>query len=489
MAIFQPPKSTVKKRPPLRECVTVSLVAFVCVTFAPSVSPAAPLESVLIRDVPFVQQKPDFCGEACAEMYLRKLKVDVDQDYVFDQSGLDPVLGRGCYTRDLARALKQIGFRTGGVWMEIPARASQKRLDEEFARLHSDLKAGVPSIVCMHFDSRPNTTEHFRLILGYDARTDEVVYHEPAEKDGAYRRMARAEFQQLWPLKYAAESWTLVRFRLEAGKLPSAKPVGKLTGADYAQHIHKLRTKLPHEQFSIVIERPFVVIGDEPLETVKKRSQDTVQWAVERLKKDYFPKDPTKILDIWLFRDSVSYEENTEKLFESKPTTPFGFFSDRHGALVMNISTGGGTLVHEIVHPFMASNFPDCPSWFNEGLASLYEQASERDGHIIGQTNWRLAGLQKAIRRGTVPSFETLCGTSTREFYNQDPGTNYAQARYLCYYLQERGLLVKFYHAFRKNAATDRTGYKTLLSILEGVDPDAFRKEWEAFVLGLRFGD
>jgi hypothetical protein len=465
----------------------LALTAFVAVVFTSALLFAAPLNSVLIRDVPFVKQKPDFCGEACAEMYLRKLNVDLDQDYVFDQSGLDPILGRGCYTRELATALKQIGFRTGNVWTEIPARAAKDKLPEEFARLHADLAAGIPSIVCMHYDSRPGTTEHFRLVLGYDARTDEVVYHEPAEKEGAYRRMARAEFLELWPLKYSDKTWTLVRFRLEAGKLPSAKPAVKLTGADYAQHIHKLRTKLPREGFSIVIEKPFVVIGDEPLEQVKQRSQDTVRWAVERLKKDYFPKDPTKILDIWLFRDSTSYEEHAEKLFGSKPHTPFGYYSDRHGALVMNISTGGGTLVHEIVHPFMASNFPECPSWFNEGLASLYEQASERDGHIIGQTNWRLDGLQKAIRKGTVPSFETLCSTTTGEFYDRDPGTNYAQARYLCYYLQERGLLVKFYHAFRKNAATDRTGYKTLLSVLDEEDPDAFRKTWEKFVLGLRF--
>ena len=49
----------------------------------------------------------------------------------------------------------------------------------------------------------------------------------------------------------------------------------------------------------------------------------------------------------------------------------------------MNISTGGGTLVHEIVHPFIQSNFPNCPSWFNEGLGSLYEQCRERNGKIV----------------------------------------------------------------------------------------------------------
>ncbi|MBI3862393.1 MAG: hypothetical protein HY290_10910 [Planctomycetia bacterium] len=46
-----------------------------------------------------------------------------------------------------------------------------------------------------------------------------------------------------------------------------------------------------------------------------------------------------------------------------------------------------------------------------------------------------------------------------------------------------------YYHAFHKNAATDRTGYKTLRSILEEDDADAFRKRWEKLVLELRFRD
>ena len=47
-----------------------------------------------------------------------------------------------------------------------------------------------------------------------------------------------------------------------------------------------------------------------------------------------------------------------------------------HGGVIgqiMNIATGGGTLVHEIVHPYVEANFPGCPAWFNEGLGSLYE--------------------------------------------------------------------------------------------------------------------
>ena len=89
---------------------------------SPGVSkPAAPpkvpatYKSVQIQDVPHVRQKPDFCGEACAAMYLQKLGRPVDQDYVFDQSGLDPMEARGCYTKELAAALrKRPGLRILG---------------------------------------------------------------------------------------------------------------------------------------------------------------------------------------------------------------------------------------------------------------------------------------------------------------------------------------------------------------------------------------
>ena len=116
----------------------------------------------------------------------------------------------------------------------------------------------------------------------------------------------------------------------------------------------------------------------------------------------------------------------------------------------MNIATGGGTLVHEIVHPFVRANFPKCPAWLNEGLGSLYEQCGERDGHIVGYPNWRLPGLQRAIKADAVPSFKELTSTTDSEFYGDDKGTNYAQARYLCYYLQEQGKLTKFYHDVRR---------------------------------------
>lgn len=252
------------------------------------------------------------------------------------------------------------------------------------------------------------------------------------------------------------------------------------------EHVKALKTRAP-DGFTIFVQRPFVVIGDEQPEIVKRRSTKTVKWAVDLLKKDYFTNDPAYIIDIWLFRDKHSYEKYAQELFDDKPETPFGYYLEEEKALLMNISTGGGTLVHEMVHPFMRANFPDCPSWLDEGLASLYEQCGERSGHICGYTNWRLEGLQDAIENGRVPSFKVLTAMTPTKFYLQDKGTNYAQARYLCYYLQEQGLLVRFYHEFRKNSSHDPTGYMTLKKVLGIEDMAVFKSEWEEFVMRLRF--
>jgi hypothetical protein len=278
-----------------------------------------------------------------------------------------------------------------------------------------------------------------------------------------------------------------------------ASPPARFSDDDFARHVELLKSETKKKlansgsratvaEFSFVIQRPFVVAGDENKLAVQEYAEATVKWAVDRLKQDFFTSDPKEILDIWLFKDAASYEKHAALLFGDKPTTPYGYYSPSHKALIMNISTGGGTLVHEIVHPFMEANFPTCPPWLNEGLGSLYEQCGDANGHIHGFTNWRLSGLQQAIRSKQVPSFRELTAMDSNAFYNEDKGVNYAQARYLCYYLQEQGRLVKFYKEFHARQKEDASGFKTLQHILGEADMDAFKTKWEKYVLDLRQG-
>jgi hypothetical protein len=458
----------------------------VLLAFAPAAVSHTAYPDVIINDVPHVRQRPDFCGEACVEMVLRKLGKQGDQDYIFNMSGLDPQEGRGCYSADLARALKRIGFDPGEVFFTVDAASADAALEEQWKRLHADLVKGIPSIVCMHYDASTKSTEHMRLVVGYSANKDEVIYLEPAEPGDGYRRMSRTAFLALWPLKYDPAKWLVVRFRMTAHDLREPQSTMGFTNADYVQRIIGLKKQLP-EGFTLFIERPFVVIGNGQASDAKKVSEGTVRWAVERLKKDYFLHDPDEIITIWLFKDDASYRQYAKSIFGDEPSTPYGYYSSAHRALIMNIATGTGTLVHEIVHPFVHANFDGCPAWFNEGLGSLYEQSGDRDGHIVGYPNWRLAGLQRAIKEHRIPSFKELTATTDEQFYGEDRGTNYSQARYLCFYLQEQGKLTAFYHEFVAHQADDSSGYQTLVKTLDEKDMDTFQAKWEKFVLGLKF--
>ena len=269
-------------------------------------------------------------------------------------------------------------------------------------------------------------------------------------------------------------------------QLPSA-PGTRIAASALEERAALLRSRYADRGFTILVEEPFVVVGDEAPGAVARRAETTIRWAVTRLREAYFRADPAEIVDIYLFGDDASYVRHTRELFNDTPNTPYGYYSPAHDALIMNISTGGGTLVHEIVHPFMASNIPACPAWFNEGLASLYEQCSERDGAIVGLPNWRLPGLQAALRADAVPSFATLCALPEKQFYKQDSGTNYAQARYLCHYLQEHGLLRDYYRRFTAEVFVDPGGHR-LLREMVGMDDAEFAAKWRAHVLGLQYG-
>jgi hypothetical protein len=224
--------------------------------------------------------------------------------------------------------------------------------------------------------------------------------------------------------------------------------------------------------------------GDE--KTARRHCEQTVRWAVHLLQQDFFDKPPGRVLEIWLFQGDRSYRAHAKELFGDDPSTPFGYYSSAHGALIMNIATGGGTLVHEIVHPFVEANAPDCPAWINEGLGSLFEQSRERGGHIEGMVNWRLDGLQQAIRdKRTVP-IDKLVATTPAQFYGDDSGVHYAMARYLMFWLQEHGALRAFWRDWLATRKDDPNGLRALRKALGAADLAAFQKDWERWALALK---
>jgi hypothetical protein len=244
----------------------------------------------------------------------------------------------------------------------------------------------------------------------------------------------------------------------------------------------ELEKKLAKQGFTVVVSPPFVVVGDESAKKVSSRVS-FVNWVLDLIEKDFFAKKPDKVIEIWLFRNEKTYRAGAKKFFDDEPETPYGYYSSQDDALVMNIGPGAGTLSHELVHPYIEANFPDAPSWFNEGLASLYEQPRERDGHMWGTTNWRLPGLQSMIHAKKLPSLESLLSTTRDGFYDASFDA-YAYARFLCQYLQDHGKLIEFYKKFSTDTK-DLTGKAAMEAVL-GQDLASFQPVFEKWAMSLR---
>lgn len=245
----------------------------------------------------------------------------------------------------------------------------------------------------------------------------------------------------------------------------------------------KWEPRLKEDGLSTAISPPFVLAGDMSVRDVQLWRDQTVRPAAEAFAATYFKTLPDQPILILLFADETSYRGHAKRWFGDADVSYYGYF--RHDrVMLMNIATGGGTLVHEMVHALLRPDFPTCPDWLNEGMGSLYEQCSLQP--LKGLPNWRLPALQDAIRKKELRSLQEMIGDE--DFYAKSAvGLNYAQARYLMLYLQDQGHLGAFYTRLRDNHATDRTGLKTLQAIIAPQKLVEFESAWRAWVLRLHF--
>jgi hypothetical protein len=268
-----------------------------------------------------------------------------------------------------------------------------------------------------------------------------------------------------------------------AGTLAStAIAAAEPTPKELESRAAELEKKLAGQGYTVVITAPFVVVGDSPAKEVKHIAIGFLHDKAMMMEKDFFAKRPSKLIEVWLFHNEKAFRAGAKKFFNDEPDTPYGYYSPEASALIMN-ANGLGTLSHELVHPYMEANFGEPASWFNEGLASLFERPSERKGHIIGLPNWRLPGLKRAIRDKSLPPLTKLLATTREEFYGADWDA-YAQARYLVYYLQEHGKLKDFYAAFLADTK-DKTG-KTALEGVLGESLETFDPKWQQWALAIQ---
>ncbi|HUU21667.1 MAG TPA: PDZ domain-containing protein [Phycisphaerae bacterium] len=148
----------------------------------------------------------------------------------------------------------------------------------------------------------------------------------------------------------------------------------------------------------------------------------------------------------------------------------------------------GRTLLHEFVHALhhadMAASRQVHPIWVSEGLATLFEASRITPSGLKPQLDRRLVTVQRAVRAKKAFPLKRLL-TMGRSPFMTDAALAYAQARYVMYYLHDRGHLAGWYRRYKATFTHDPNGLKAfeaaLVSRVFLIDP-----AWQKWVLTLR---
>ena len=162
----------------MRHAVLLLLCAFVCI-------PRVALAGDDVLKVPFIAQKPNYCGPAALAMLANYYGHPVSQDEIAGAIYL-PDVG-GTLTSELGDYARRFHL-----WV----RQYHGSLDD----LREKLAAGVPLLVLGRFGEQP----HYFVVLGWDSFRQIVTVHSDAR---ARFEMRLEDFQRHWD---RAGNWTLL---------------------------------------------------------------------------------------------------------------------------------------------------------------------------------------------------------------------------------------------------------------------------------------
>ncbi len=269
---------------------------------------------------------------------------------------------------------------------------------------------------------------------------------------------------------------------------PAPPPVYDLA-ADVAVITSRAKTELGESVRVAVTKDVFVLIAAPGWNAAALASSQSLTInAIDAYFNGRFDKKPARAIAVYLFPEATTYQGFCKRVLGAECGSPFGVYYSDPRRIVMNAGPGLGTLTHELVHPIVEADFPSAPTWLNEGLASLFEApVMPRVGEIHGVKNWRYPRLIQGMNSSEEKNdarLDALFTMSDGTFRDAREKLHYATARYVCQWLDQKGLLWRFYRTWRDHSADDPTGEASFTEVV-GMSPAKANVEWTTWVRAL----
>jgi RNase P/RNase MRP subunit p29 len=169
-----------------------------------------------------------------------------------------------------------------------------------------------------------------------------------------------------------------------------------------------------------------------------------------------------------------------------------GYFDPRTNVLMCGdipsmAQARASVVTHEFTHALhfadQAARGQPHPIWLVEGLGSLFESARVVDDALVPRHGARLSTIKAAVRRDQALPWRRIMQLSHASFM-EVADLAYAQSRYMCFYMWEKGLLKRFYDEYTQTSSFqgDRTALESF-EIAFGRPIDEVERDWKAWVL------
>jgi hypothetical protein len=216
--------------------------------------------------------------------------------------------------------------------------------------------------------------------------------------------------------------------------------------------------------------RAHIVVRGEVSKAKQQEMVKLVGAIVADVEKRFTQKAKTRDPEVTLllFANADRYREVAESY--GPLISDWGFYLPDKRVAIANVDASIGNLRHELVHPLIGDDYPDIPTWLNEGVASLYGSATLGKHGFTFLVNYRLRDLQRALADGTCPTLAELAASTDADVHGKRAMVYYALSRYVLLYADRKGTLAALYAELR---GAQRDKHAEILA--RHVDEKAFR--------------
>jgi hypothetical protein len=202
-----------------------------------------------------------------------------------------------------------------------------------------------------------------------------------------------------------------------------------------------------------------------------------------------FAKGPDRAVSVYVFSTREAYLASCKTHRLATCSRDLGSYQGMTREIFVDVAPGVESIAHELVHPIVQTDGPALPLAMDEGLGALFEAPTfAADGSIHGRTNWRLTRAQAALssaKESDQVRVESVLALDDSVFRGKDVALPYALSRFLCQWLDERGVLWTFYARWKASVAQDPDGSAAFLAVV-GQRPEDATPAWRSWLKGLR---